>query len=408
MPITDVPSVPNPTQPSIKNDSSGFFEKSAKFIILTPAYIIAYPPKLLLVTCLNVINFIISRINFFVFNSHHLRYANKKLDGYILSINRSIELLNPWSTPEVIAEDKPTEYVNPINEEVNAERTSYIDYCLKTVVRINEKIHFMNLVVAGVIITVLYKTNVINSVLSWIGSKTSTSSCILYHGTPETFDQAKALFRCANFPFWEVDNTKGWEETKTTFRNLARVFHPDKGGNPEVLMALKAGQEILKKAFTTEAGQEALRVYGCISQVPTPQESHHLGNARRIFECANISTNNCAKMEKAANALLQKLAWVGPYAQEQLSYAYSCICRWNPQPLDLNINEHFSKQYYREQFAEHDRIINDWNDINRKQYDEMMRDMNEALKKINRKQYDEVMRDMHEAFLNGGTPKFSN
>lgn len=294
-----------------KNDSTFF--KSIKVVFYTPFYWIAYSVKSVIITCLKVVNFIISSIK--IFNCDTRQNINAKIDHYIQSMNHAIESLSPsWSQPK--------KSCKTVEEQKTLKR---LETVIRTAILISLGINLL--------IGILSKTNALHGLkrMSWRPFFTSTSSCISYYGSPQTFEDAKNILRCNN-PFYSwADNSKGWSETRKTIRSMSKFSHPDKGGDPKIQSILNEAHNILKKAFTTENGQRDLKIYECISQISTPRNENDLENAKKIFNCAHISLDRrCDLQEKAANQMLNQIAWVGNYAKRQLSNAYSCICHWQP------------------------------------------------------------------------------
>lgn len=166
--------------------------------------------------------------------------------------------------------------------------------------------------------------------ISWLSSFGSTASCISYYGDPTTFEDAKSIFRC-DTPFYSsADPSKGWDETRKTFRLLSKFVHPDKNGDEKIQYILSKAKELLEYAFTTEEGQRELKIYGCISQVPTPQTEYNIENARKIFDCAGIdSYQKCWRLQGLTERMMNQISWVGGYSEQQLNSAWNCICHWN-------------------------------------------------------------------------------
>ena len=308
-----------------KNDSTFF--KSIKVVFYTPFYLIAYSVKSVIIICLRVVNFVISNIK--IFNSDTHQNISAKIDSWIQSINCSIDNLSPWS------ESKKSCKTSKEQKSLKSNPNSLVDRGITLPPLRSQKIAVIALlifVLPHVLRMTLSQSPSFKSPSFKSPSFKSPSSCISDLGIPKTFEEAKNILRCNNPSDLIVDNSKDWSETKKTIRSMTRFSHPDKGANPQLQLIVNAAHNIMKKAYTTEKGQRDLKIYQCISQISTPRTEHDLKNAEKIISCADISPypGGCPSIAKAANKMLNQIAWVGKSATRQLSYAYSCICVWQP------------------------------------------------------------------------------
>ena len=77
-----------------------------------------------------------------------------------------------------------------------------------------------------------------------------------------------------HYAILQISRTASPDEVKTTFRKLAHVYHPDKGGDPEKMKALTAAYAILsnpekRRSYDIQIGV-TVRTY----TAPTPNGTH--------------------------------------------------------------------------------------------------------------------------------------
>lgn len=328
-----------PLVKSVSSENEDTFLGTVGYTILTPIYLVAFAAETLVVTCLKILNFVLSGMGLFQGNPLCL-----VVDGCIDLLDRAVELLSPWPTSPDVPDSNPDDILDP-EEGPDLSNTEEVSPRSDIGPPKQEKSPlFPRLFFTACLVAAVYKFDVIPSILSWVTSFTSIPKCISYHGTPETLEQAKAVFRCENpFNFW-ADNTNDWQATRSAFRHMSKLLHPDKGGDEVSQAILARAKDFLERAFTTEDGARDLKLYECISQVSTPRRVTDLDDARRIFDCIGVSTSlSCPTIKGNGERILNQISWVGDAAMHKLSYAYNCICLWQPpwlRPLSIDLSHH--------------------------------------------------------------------
>jgi hypothetical protein len=292
--------------------------------VLAPVSLLAYLPVAATVASLKVARFMTSRINIFPISR-----ANQGIQSSIDSLVNLQERLQinvqrglvPWQKPIVLDSGSVTWFPtlfcrpSPVKEKVE------------------EGVSLKKLFVAAVVIAVLYQTNVFGlvgnntdfhlpniPVPSRIKTDGEIIRCLSSRPTAETLGEAIKVFQCGNSP------TSSLKEVKSAFRQLAKLTHPDKGGDPATVYVLQKAKDTLEKVYSTRDGPEAVRMYECLSQISAPPGSRP--HASRVFQCLNISLHkhSCASLLRATNNLLKRIHWLGDSVITRVHRAFWTIC----------------------------------------------------------------------------------
>lgn len=113
------------------------------------------------------------------------------------------------------------------------------------------------------------------------------TKCISAIGDTSFLDEAKAIFNCTN-PSINWDSQDVLRPIKSTFRNYAKLFHPDKKGNLNVFLTFNTAYELLKQAFSVQREQRESFVAECMTRVTNSGLGRGFFGRYYIYKCLGI------------------------------------------------------------------------------------------------------------------------